>query len=395
MEVAEQFALPLIFIAEGAGGRSGDTDGMPGMVFRTWEYMARLSGTVPIVGVTAGRCFAGNAAILGICDVIIATEDANIGMGGPAVIEGGGMGVYLPEEIGPMSDQVPAGTVDVVVKTEAEAIATAKQYLSYFQGSIEDWECGDQRLLRHAVPENRLSAYDVRAVIELLADSGSMLELRPSYGNGMVTAFVRIEGRPVGIIANNNEHLGGSIESFGSDKAARFAKLCDSWNIPICTLVDTPGMMIGPEAEKTALVRRTSNLIVTLGNVKTPRFSVVLRKCYGLGSNTILFGNERAPSFTVAWPTAEFGGMNLEAAVRLGARDQLAAIDDLEERAALYEKLVAEAYERGGPLRAAETFRVDSVIDPMETRHWITQGLLAAPESEPIRRGRRPSMPTW
>ena len=395
MEVAEQFALPLIFIAEGAGGRSGDTDGMPGMVFRTWEYMARLSGTVPMVGVTAGRCFAGNAAILGICDVIIATEDANIGMGGPAVIEGGGMGVYLPEEIGPMSDQVPAGTVDVVVKTEAEAIATAKQYLSYFQGSIEDWECGDQRLLRHAVPENRLSAYDVRAVIELLADTGSMLELRTGYGNGMVTAFVRIEGRPVGIIANNNEHLGGSIESFGSDKAARFAKLCDSWNIPICTLVDTPGMMIGPEAEKTALVRRTSNLIVTLGNVKTPRFSVVLRKCYGLGSNTILFGNERAPSFTVAWPTAEFGGMNLEAAVRLGARDQLAAIDDLEERAALYEKLVAEAYERGGPLRAAETFRVDSVVDPMETRHWITQGLLAAPESEPIRRGRRPSMPTW
>ena len=218
----------------------------------------------------------------------------------------------------------------------------------------------------------------MRAVIELLADTGSMLELRTGYGNGMVTAFVRIEGRPVGIIANNNEHLGGSIESFGSDKAARFAKLCDSWNIPICTLVDTPGMMIGPEAEKTALVRRTSNLIVTLGNVKTPRFSVVLRKCYGLGSNTILFGNERAPSFTVAWPTAEFGGMNLEAAVRLGARDQLAAIDDLEERAALYEKLVAEAYERGGPLRAAETFRVDSVIDPMETRHWITQGLLAA-----------------
>ena len=296
-------------------------------------------------------------------------------MGGPAVIEGGGMGLYLPEEIGPMSEQVPAGTVDIVVKTEAEAIATAKQYLSYFQGSIDDWECGDQRMLRHAVPENRLSAYDVRAVIELLADTGSMLELRPGYGNGMVTAFVRIEGRPVGIIANNNEHLGGSIESFGSDKAARFAKICDSWNIPICTLVDTPGMMIGPEAEKTALVRRTSNLIVTLGNVKTPRFSVVLRKCYGLGSNTILFGNERAPSFTVAWPTAEFGGMNLEAAVRLGARDQLAAIDDLEERAALYEKLVAEAYERGGPLRAAETYRVDSVIDPMETRHWIHAGI--------------------
>ena len=394
MEVAGEFALPLIFIAEGAGGRSGDTDGMPGMVFRTWELMARLSGTVPIIGVTAGRCFAGNAAILGICDVIIATEDANIGMGGPAVIEGGGMGVYLPEEIGPMSEQAPAGTVDILVKSEAEAIGVAKRYLSYFQGSVKSWECADQRLLRHAIPENRLSAYDVRSVIELMADSGSVLELRPEYGHGMVTALVRVEGRPVGVIANNNEHLGGSIESFGSDKAARFAKICDSWNIPLLTLVDTPGMMIGPEAEKTALVRRTSNLIVTLGNVKTPRFSVVLRKCYGLGSNTILFGNERAPSFTVAWPTAEFGGMNLEAAVRLSNRDQLAAIEDIGERAAEYERLVEQAYERGGALNAASTFKIDAVIDPVETRHWITQGLLAA-QSEPIRRGRRPSVPTW
>ena len=395
MEVAEEFALPLIFIAEGAGGRSGDTDGMPGMVFRTWELMARLSGTVPIIGVTAGRCYAGNAAILGICDVIIATEDANIGMGGPAVIEGGGMGVYSPEEIGPMSDQVPAGTVDVLVKDEAEAMAVAKQYLSYFQGPIDDWECADQRLLRHAIPENRLSAYDVRSVIEVMADSGSVLELRPDYGHGMVTAFVRIEGRPVGVIANNNEHLGGSIESFGSDKASRFAKMCDSWNIPLVTMVDTPGMMIGPEAEKTALVRRTSNLVVTLGNVRTPRFSIILRKCYGLGANTILFGSERAPSFTVAWPTAEFGGMNLEAAVRLSNRDELAAIEDIEERAAEYERLVAQAYERGGALNAAATFRVDAVIDPVETRHWLTQGLLAAPDSTPIRRGRLPNLPTW
>ncbi len=395
MEVAGEFDLPVIFIAEGAGGRSGDTDTMPGMVFRTWELMAQLSGTVPIVGVTAGRCYAGNAAILGICDVIIATEDANIGMGGPAVIEGGGMGVYLPEEIGPMSDQVPAGTVDILVESEAEAITIAKKYLAYFQGSIDSWECADQRLLRHTIPENRLSAYDVRTVIELLADTGSVLELRPGYGHGMVTAFIRIEGHPVGIIANNNEHLGGSIESFGSDKAARFAKMCDSWNIPICTLVDTPGMMIGPEAEKTALVRRTSNLIVTLGNVQTPRFSVVLRKCYGLGSNTILFGNERAPSFTVAWPTAEFGGMNLEAGVRLGNRDRLAAIEDLDERAAEYERLVEAAYASGGALNAASTFKVDAVIDPVETRHWIKQGVLAAPESEPLRHGRRPSLPTW
>ena len=202
-------------------------------------------------------------------------------------------------------------------------------------------------------------------------------------------------GRIVRIIANNNEHPGGSIESFGSDKAARFAKLCDSWNIPIVTMVDTPGMMIGPETEKTALVRRTSNLIVTLGNVQTPRFSAVLRKCYGLGSNTILFGSERGPSFTVAWPTAEFGGMNLEAGVRLSYRDHLAAIENIEERAAEHERRVAEAYERGSALNAASTFKVDAVIDPVETRHWIVQGLPAAPRSEPIRHGRGPSLPAW
>ena len=395
MEVANELSLPLIFIAEGVGGRLGDTDGFPADGVRTWEFMAKLSGKVPMVGITAGWCYAGNAAILGICDVIIATEDANIGMGGPAVIEGGGMGVYLPTEIGPMSDQVPAGTVDVLVKDEAEAMAVAKQYLSYFQGSIDEWECGDQRLLRHAIPENRVSTYSVRAVIDLLADTGSVLELRPEYGIGMRTALIRVEGHPIGVIANNNEHLGGSIESEGSDKAVRFAKMCDSWNIPILVMVDTPGMMIGPEAEKTALVRRTSNLIVTLGNVETPRFSLIIRKCYGLGANTILFGSRRASSFTIAWPTAEFGGMNLEAGVRLGNRDQLAAIEDIDERAAEYDRLVALAYERGGALNNASNFGVDALIDPSETRHWITQGLLAVPQSEPIRRGRRPNLPTW
>ncbi len=399
MELADELALPLIFHAEGAGGRSGETDYGEGHGFggdvRTFEKMAQLSGTVPMIGVTAGWCYAGNAAILGVTDIIIATEDALIAMGGPATIEGGGMGAFLPEEVGPMSDLAPAGTVDIVVKDQDEAIETAKKCLSYFQGSIDEWECADQRRLRYVMPENRLRSFDVREVIELIADTDSVLELRPEFGIGMVTAFVRIEGHPFGLTANNNAHIGGAIDSPGSDKVARFWQLCDSWNIPIITLVDTPGMMIGPEVEKTGLVRHCSRLFVTGANLETPRFSVILRKGYALGSLAMLTGSARAPIFTVAWPTSEHGGMNLESGVRLGARDTLAAIEDVEERSAEYERLVANAYIRGGALNVASTFEIDDVIDPADTRRLIANALKSVPNPEPLRRGRRPFVDTW
>ena len=399
MELADELALPLIFHAEGAGGRSGETDYGEGHGFggdvRTFEKMAQLSGTVPMIGVTAGWCYAGNAAILGVTDIIIATEDALIAMGGPATIEGGGMGAFLPEEVGPMSDLAPAGTVDIVVKDQDEAIETAKKCLSYFQGSIDEWECVDQRRLRYVMPENRLRSFDVREVIELIADTDSVLELRPEFGIGMVTAFVRIEGHPFGLTANNNAHIGGAIDSPGSDKVARFWQLCDSWNIPIITLVDTPGMMIGPEVEKTGLVRHCSRLFVTGANLETPRFSVILRKGYALGSLAMLTGSTRAPIFTVAWPTSEHGGMNLESGVLLGARDTLAAIEDVEERAAEYERLVANAYIRGGALNVASTFEIDDVIDPADTRRLIANALKSVPNPEPLRRGRRPFLDTW
>ena len=399
MELADELSLPLIFHAEGAGGRSGDTDAGEGHGFggtvRTWEKMALLSGKVPMIGVTAGWCYAGNAAILGVTDIIIATEDALIAMGGPAVIEGSGMGVFLPEEVGAMSDLAPAGTVDVVVRTQAEAIETAKKCLSYFQGSIPEWEAADQRRLRHVIPENRLRGFDVREVIQLLADKDSVLELRPEFGVGMVTAFVRIEGRPFGLTANNNQYIGGAIDSPGSDKVARFWQLCDAWNLPIISLVDTPGMMVGPDVEKTGLIRHCSRLFVTGANLESPRFSVILRKGYALGSMAQLTGSARAPIFTVAWPTSEHGGMNLESGVQLGSRERLAAIEDVEERAAEYERLVADAYVRGGALNVASTFELDDVIDPAETRRWIVNGMKSVPNPEPLRRGRRPFLDTW
>ena len=397
MELADELSLPLIFHCEGAGGRSGDTDGSSAghPYVRTWEKMGYLSGTVPMIGVTAGWCYAGNAAILGCTDIIIATEDSLIAMGGPATIEGGGMGAFLPEEVGPISDLAPAGSVDIVVKDQDEAIAASKKVLSYFQGSIDEWEANDQRLLRHIIPEKRGRAFDIREVIRVLADKDSVLELRPEFGLSAVTAFIRIEGQPYGLTANNNAYISGAIDSDGSDKIARFWQLCDAFNIPIIAMVDTPGMMVGPEVERTGLIRHCSRLFVTGVNLKTPRFCVILRGGYALGALSVMTGNSRAQVFTVAWPQSEHGGMNMEAGVLLSHREALEKIEDVEERAAEYDRLVAQSYDHVSALSVASRFGLDDVIDPAETRRWIAQGILSVPESEPLRRGRAQFLDTW
>ncbi|MGH6999679.1 MAG: carboxyl transferase domain-containing protein, partial [Phenylobacterium sp.] len=309
-EIAARWRLPTVFFTEGGGGRPGDTEG--GGFVRGFEFWGRLSGAVPLVGIASGRCFAGNAAILGCCDVIIATKDTALGMGGPAMVEGGGLGVFRPEEIGPIKVMQANGTIDVLADDEAHAVQLAKQYLSYFQGPVADWTCADRRLLRRAIPENRLRVYDIRKVIELIADEGSVLELRPKFGLAMVTAFIRIEGRPVGVFANNPQHIGGAIDSDASDKAARFMQLCEAFDIPLLSLSDTPGNMVGPEAEKTGLIRHCSRLFVIGANLTVPLFSVILRKSYGLGAIAMTGGSYQASMFSVSWPTGEFGGMGLE-----------------------------------------------------------------------------------
>jgi acetyl-CoA carboxylase carboxyltransferase component len=360
-----------------------------------FNYFARLSGLVPLVGVTNGRCFAGNAVLLCCCDVIIATEVSNIGVGGPAMIEGGGLGVFRPEEVGPMSVQVPNGVVDIPVADEAEAVRVTKQYLSYFQGPITDWECADQRLLRNLVPENRLRIYDIRKVIHTLADTDSVLELRRHWGHGIVTSLIRVEGRPVGVVANNPTHLAGAIDSEGADKGARFMQLCDAFDIPILFLCDCPGIMVGPEIEKTALVRHASRMFVIGANLSVPFFSIVLRKAYGLGAQAMVGGSSKAPIFTISWPTGEYGGMGLEGAVKLGYRKELAAIEDPEERKAKYEEMVAHAYEIGRAVSAASHFEVDDVIDPADSRRWIMGALRSVPEPEPRTGKKRPCVDTW
>ena len=402
-ELAERLRLPVVFFTEGGGGRPGDTDssGMTGLDTMAFALFANLSGLVPLVGITSGRCFAGNAALLGCCDVIIATEGSNIGMGGPAMIEGGGLGVFTPDEVGPMDVQVPNGVVDIAVADEAEAVQVAKRYLSYFtdrQGEDADapsWECADQRLLRHVVPENRLRIYEVRDVIDTLADTDSVLEVRRGFGAGMVTALIRVEGRPMGVIANSPAHLGGAIDADGSDKAARFMQLCDAHDLPILLLCDTPGFMVGPEAEKTALVRHVSRLFVTGASLTVPFFTIVLRKGYGLGAQAMCGGSFRTPIFTVAWPTGEFGGMGLEGAVRLGFRNELEAEADPVAREAMFDERVARLYEQGKAVNTATYYEIDEVIDPSDSRRWITMALESAPPAATRAAKKRPGIDTW
>jgi acetyl-CoA carboxylase carboxyltransferase component/biotin carboxyl carrier protein len=387
IDVAEQGRLPLVLFGEGGGGRPGEDGGDYG---DTFAIFAKLSGLVPMVAIVSGRCYAGNASLVGCCDVIIATRNSNIGMGGPAMIEGGGLGVYRPEEIGPINVQVANGVVDIAVEDEAEAVGVAKKYLSYFQGPLPTWQAHDQREMRRIVPENRLRVYDVRRVIDTIADTGSVLELRPGFGHGIITALIRVEGRPLGVVANNPAHLGGAIDSDGADKAARFLQLCDAFDLPILSLVDTPGIMVGPDVEVTALVRHSSRLFLAGANLRVPCFAILLRKVYGLGGIAMTGGSFKVNTFTVAWPTGEFGAMGLEGAVRLAYRAEMDAIDDPDERRRFFDQQVEAEYRKGKAIRLANAFAVDDTIDPADSRFWLAN-IMASLRPPPPREGKKRS----
>jgi acetyl-CoA carboxylase carboxyltransferase component len=397
-ELAERRRLPVILFAEGGGGRPGDVD-MPiiaGLDCRAFHLFARLSGLVPLVGIASGYCFAGNAALLGCCDVVIATEDASIGMGGPAMIEGGGLGVVAPEEVGPIDVQDANGVVDLRVADDAAAVSAAKRYLGFFsrEAAAPAAPASDPEALRDLIPANRKRVYDIRAVIDSLCDE--TLELRRGFAAGMVTALARIDSRPLGVIANNPAHLGGAIDADGADKAARFMQLCDAFGLPLLLLCDTPGFMVGPEAERSATVRHFSRLFVTAANLDVPSGTIVLRKGYGLGAQAMAAGSFKAPMFTVGWPTSEFGAMGLEGAVRLGMRRELEAITDPDERQRVYEATVAAAYERGRGVSMAAYFEIDDVIDPADSRRWIRTLFDDAGPGWWERAGkRRPNIDTW
>ena len=375
-EVAERRRLPVVLFAEGGGGRPGDVD-MPivaGLDCRAFELFAQLSGLVPLVGIASGYCFAGNAALLGCCDVVIATEDSSIGMGGPAMIEGGGLGVFEPGEVGPIDVQYAGGVVDLRAADDADAVALARRYLSYFRGARRapgTASVAEQQQLRELIPEQRKRVYDVRSVVGTLFDESSVLELRRGFAPGMLTALARVDGRPLGVLANDPAHLGGAIDADGADKAARFLQLCDAFELPVVFLCDTPGFMVGPAAERTATVRHFARMFLVGANLSVPTGTIVLRKGYGLGAQAMAGGGFKAPLFTIAWPTSEFGAMGLEGAVRLGMRRELEAVADPAERERLFEQTVAAAYERGRGINMEAYGEIDDVIDPADSRRWI------------------------
>jgi len=386
LEVIERERLPVVLYAEGGGGRPGDVDapGVAGLDVMSFASFARLSGLVPTVGIVAGYCFAGNAALLGCCDVIIATENANVGMAGPAMIEGGGLGVVSPHDIGPVNVQRANGVIDIVVGDESQATATAKRYLEYFAVHADDaaetvtteaTDVSPRVELREVIPAQRTRVYDMRRVVEALVDRDSLLELRRDFAPGAVTALARVLGHRVGVVANVPAHLGGAIDADAADKFARFVQLCDAYDLPIVSLCDTPGFMVGPEAERSAQVRHFARLFVTAASITVPWITVVVRKGYGLGAQAMSAGSFHAATTTIAWPTGEFGGMGLEGAVRLGYRKELEAAPDEAARAELEQRLIASAYEQGSALNMAMHIEIDDVIDPADTRIKLVEGL--------------------
>ncbi len=385
LEIALQQKLPVVLFAEGGGGRPGDVDSpkVAGLQVATFASFAKLNGQVPVVGIVAGRCFAGNAALLGCADVIIATQGSNIGMGGPAMVEGGGLGVFKPEQIGPSAVQHANGVIDILVADEPQAVAAAKHYLSFFQGDVAAANSPDQLLLRQLVPENRLRVYDTLAALQGVVDAGSLLVLRSGFGKGVHTALGRLNGRAVGLMANNPLHLGGAIDADAADKASRFMQLCNAHGLPIVSFVDTPGFMVGPQIEEVAQVRHVSRMFIAAAHLRVPLFAVVLRKGYGLGAMAMTAGGFAASVFTISWPTGEFGGMGLEGAVKLGYSKELAALPEGPSREALYDQLVAEHYEKGGAINMAAHLEIDAVIDPAQTRDWLLRGLASSKIAAP------------
>lgn len=399
LHLAYENRLPVVLFAEGGGGRPGDVDKdrirSTGLDLNTFSSLGRLSGAVPVVGIVTGFCFAGNAALLGCCDVIIATRDSNIGMAGPVMIEGGGLGIFAPEEIGPIEEQTKNGVVDMAVTDDREAVAVAKKYLSYFQGPVAEWQAPDENRLRRMIPENRRRVYDVHAVIRGIGDADSFLEMRPDFSPGIVTGFIRIEGRPFGVIANNCKHLAGSIEAEGADKAVRHMQLCNAHGLPILCLCDTPGFMVGPEVERRAHVRHCGRMFVAGAHITVPYFTIVLRRGYGLGAMAMARGGFHDSFFTVAWPTGEFGGMGLEGAVKAGFRRELDAVEDPVEKQALYDRLLADLYERGKAVNVASRLEIDAVIDPADTRRWLRRGLAYALAQRKKAHKSRPMVDPW
>ena len=374
-DLAHREDLPVVLFAEGGGGRPGDTDHLTvaALELMTFTAFARLRGLR--VGIAAGYCFAGNAALLGTCDVTIGVTGANVGMGGPAMVDAAGLGDVAPTDIGPLAEHLANGTIDVEAPDDATAVALAQQLIGYALPGPADAPAADQASLRTAVPDSRRRAYDVRPVLRTLLDTGTVVELQAAHARAVVTALGRLRGRPVAVLASNPIHGAGAIDAAAARKAARFLRLAERMRLPVISLVDTPGIMVGTAAEQAGTVRAVGDLFNAGAALTTPLVAVVLRKAYGLGAMAMTGGSFHAARLTVAWPTGEIGAMGLEGAVRLAFRKELAAIEDEAERAQREKDLTELAYAHGKALSAAAGFELDDVVDPADTRDMVAAAL--------------------
>lgn len=377
---AQRTRLPLICWLDGGGARPQDMMKMAerGSAY-TFVGLARLSGWVPTVAIVPGRAFAGHANIAGLCDLMIAVRGAAIGMAGPPLVEAALGAKLTPEEIGPAEMHARSGVVDLLVDDEGQAITAARKYLDFFGPPLAQAEAPDPTPLRELVPENPRRAYNVRKAIEHIVDVGSTLELKPDYGKSVVTAFARLGGRTVGIMANQPIQLAGAIDSPASIKAARFVQICDAFDLPLLVMCDTPGLMVGPEAEKTGLVRHSARLLSALANATVPIMTVVLRKAYGLG-RYVMGSRPFDPVVLLAWPTVEYGGMGMEGAVNIIYKRQLEAETDPVRRATLQAELASKLKEENTAIKAAKRFNYDDIIDPVDTRAILLHTLDTVPQ---------------
>ncbi len=381
--------LPLIRLLEGGGHRI--QEGLDARHFSSskgiFDALTHASGWVPVVAAMLGPCFAGPTNHAALADYVVMVRGvATMGMAGPALVKAGTGEDVDKEALGGVALQVDeTGAADLAVDSEEECFAAIRRYLSYLPsnaralpptvGSGDPSDRRDEALL-DLVPANLRKSYDMRKVVAVLADAGGVLEIKPTHARNIVTAFVRFDGRPAGIIANNPLFAAGMLDGNACDKAAHFIAICDAFGLPLIYLVDVPGFSIGSAAERNRLPRRSARLIHEIGNASVPRLSIVLRKGYGLGYVAMCGGRGFGADACFAWPTAEICAMSVEGAVDIAYRKDIQAAADPAQRRA---ELIEGFKDRLGALRAAEHFGIDDVIDPRDTRRLIIETLRTAP----------------
>ena len=401
MDLAIRHRFPFVCFADGGGARAQGlrSAGFFGAAMAnevgTFDGMALMSGWVPTVAVVSGRSFAGNASIAGMSDVVFATRGSAIGIGGPPLVEAA-LGISVtPEELAAIGDaggDRRRGPAHRIRRRGGRSCGATSRTSSW--SSADGTPSPTHDTIRSIVPDNRRGIYDMRKVVHALADDASVLELRPNWAQAAITALARMGGHAVAVIANQPlSKIAGAIDADAADKLARFIQLADAFDLPIVSLMDNPGFMLGPAAERAGIARHHARPLMAQVHRTVPLFLVHIRKAYGLGPMA-MGGMFQPTDLRIAWPTVEAGGMALEGAAALiqrrEQRDEGAAPSDREQRDAL----AAQMREGSLALSAARRFAYDEVIDPAETRERIVRMLDLLPRP-PARSAKKHYVDTW